>query len=54
MVSVRARPPASFSLVEQEWLDLYNHKEQLGLKMEPVKTAVDVMVVDHVERPTAN
>ena len=29
-------------------------KEQLGLKFEPVKTAVDVMVVDHIELPSAN
>lgn len=29
-------------------------KEQLGLKFEPVKTAVDVMVVDHIEQPSAN
>ena len=29
-------------------------KEQLGLKFEPVKTAVEVMVVDHIEKPTAN
>jgi uncharacterized protein (TIGR03435 family) len=29
-------------------------KEQLGLKFEPVKTAVQVMVVDHIEQPSAN
>lgn len=29
-------------------------KEQLGLKFEPVKTAVDVMVVDHIGKPAAN
>jgi uncharacterized protein (TIGR03435 family) len=29
-------------------------KEQLGLKFEPVKTSVDVMVIDHVEKPTEN
>jgi uncharacterized protein (TIGR03435 family) len=29
-------------------------KEQLGLKFEPVKTAVDVMVIDNINMPTEN
>jgi len=29
-------------------------QEQLGLKLEPVKTAVDVLVVDRIQKPTAN
>lgn len=29
-------------------------QEQLGLKLEPVKTPVDVIVIDHIERPSAN
>jgi uncharacterized protein (TIGR03435 family) len=29
-------------------------QEQLGLKLEPVKAPVDVLVIDHVERPSAN
>jgi uncharacterized protein (TIGR03435 family) len=29
-------------------------KEQLGLKFEPVKTAVEVMVIDHLEQPIEN
>ena len=29
-------------------------KEQLGLKFEPVKAPVEVMVVDHIAKPTAN
>lgn len=29
-------------------------KEDLGLKLESSKTAVDVMVIDHVERPSEN
>jgi uncharacterized protein (TIGR03435 family) len=29
-------------------------QEQLGLKLEPVKAPVDVIVIDHVERPSPN
>jgi uncharacterized protein (TIGR03435 family) len=29
-------------------------EEQLGLKLEPAREPVDVIVVDHIERPTAN
>ncbi len=29
-------------------------KEELGLKFEPVKAQVDVMVIDHIGKPTAN
>ncbi len=29
-------------------------REQLGLKFEPVKTSVGVMVIDHIAKPTAN
>ena len=29
-------------------------QEQLGLKLESVKAPVDVIVIDHVERPSAN
>lgn len=29
-------------------------QEQLGLKLVPTKGAVDVIVIDHIERPTAN
>ncbi len=27
-------------------------RDQLGLKLQPMKAAVDVIVIDHVERPT--
>jgi len=29
-------------------------EEQLGLKLEPTKGSVDVLVIDHVEKPTPN
>jgi uncharacterized protein (TIGR03435 family) len=29
-------------------------QQQLGLKIERVKTMVDVMVIDHAEKPSAN
>jgi uncharacterized protein (TIGR03435 family) len=29
-------------------------QEQLGLKLEPAKAPMDVLVIDSVERPTAN
>jgi len=29
-------------------------REQLGLKLEPRKAAADVLVIDHLEKPTAN
>jgi uncharacterized protein (TIGR03435 family) len=29
-------------------------QEQLGLRLEATKGPVDVLVIDHVERPTAN
>jgi uncharacterized protein (TIGR03435 family) len=39
-----AQGPSLFTAVE----------EQLGLKLEPVKAAVDVVVIDHLERPAGN
>jgi len=29
-------------------------EEQLGLKLEPIKGSVDVLVIDHIEKPTPN
>jgi uncharacterized protein (TIGR03435 family) len=29
-------------------------QEQLGLKLEPIKTSIDVIVIDHAEKPDAN
>jgi len=37
-------PPTMFTAI----------KEQLGLKFEPVKSSVEVMLIDHIGKPTAN
>jgi uncharacterized protein (TIGR03435 family) len=29
-------------------------QEQLGLKLEPVKASAEILVIDHVEQPSAN
>jgi uncharacterized protein (TIGR03435 family) len=29
-------------------------QEQLGLKLSPAKALVDVLVIDHIQRPSAN
>ena len=29
-------------------------EEQLGLKLEPAKAPIDVIVIDHIERPSEN
>jgi len=29
-------------------------EEQLGLKVQPVKTVIDTLVIDHIEKPSAN
>jgi uncharacterized protein (TIGR03435 family) len=37
-------PPGIFTAIQ----------EQLGLKLEPKKALVDVLVIDQIERPSAN
>ena len=35
--------------------DLYKaFREQLGLKLQPIQAPVDVMVIDHAEKPSPN
>jgi uncharacterized protein (TIGR03435 family) len=29
-------------------------QEQLGLKLEPGKAAIDVPIIDHIQKPSAN
>jgi uncharacterized protein (TIGR03435 family) len=29
-------------------------QEQLGLRLQPDRSTIDVLIIDHVERPTAN
>jgi uncharacterized protein (TIGR03435 family) len=37
-------PPALYTAIQ----------EQIGLKMSPAKASEDVVVIDHVEKPSAN
>ena len=46
------RPPAEDSNLPPPLFEAI--QEQLGLKLEPEKIPTDVLVIDHVERPTAN
>jgi uncharacterized protein (TIGR03435 family) len=46
------RPPAEDSSLPPPLFEAI--QEQLGLKLEPVKAPVDALVIDHIERPTAN
>jgi hypothetical protein len=40
---------------ESRWFQLNSgHPQQLGLKLESAKARVDVVVIDHVSRPTDN
>jgi len=41
-VEEASAPPSLFTAIQ----------EQLGLKLEAMKTAADVMVIDHAEQPT--
>jgi uncharacterized protein (TIGR03435 family) len=46
-------PPAP--LVDPNGISLFTAlREQLGLRLEPAKQRIDILVVDRAERPTAN
>lgn len=51
-----ALPPQALQLAEPASLDsLFNAVEKLGLKMEPRKAPIEVLVIDHAEKsPTEN
>jgi bla regulator protein BlaR1 len=41
--------------IANEYPDIFTAvREQLGLRMVPTKGPVDVLVIDHIERPTEN
>jgi uncharacterized protein (TIGR03435 family) len=47
--------PVSSSEQEAQWPSIFTAvQEQLGLKLQPIKTSVDTIVIDHVERPSPN
>jgi uncharacterized protein (TIGR03435 family) len=45
--------PASANAQPSDKPDIFTAVQQLGLKLEPAKEAIDVVVIDHVERPSA-
>lgn len=47
-------PPAADGAPDPELSIFTVVQEQLGLKLEPAQDAVETLVIDHVERPTAN
>ena len=52
-VPVRDAPPAP--PVDPNGVSLFTAlREQLGLKLEPGKQQIDILVVDHAEHPTEN
>jgi uncharacterized protein (TIGR03435 family) len=48
------RRPASTNTQTSDKPDIFTAVRQLGLKLEPAKEAIDVLVIDHVESPSAN
>jgi uncharacterized protein (TIGR03435 family) len=50
-----ARPDAAANLPPTNRPDIFTAvREQLGLKLDSHKGAVEVMIIDHVERPSEN
>jgi len=35
-------------------IELLQAQQQLGLRLEPIKSSADTLVIDHIERPTEN
>jgi uncharacterized protein (TIGR03435 family) len=53
--TLRFAAPASNGLVPDDIPNLFTAlQDQLGLRLEPTRAAVDTLVIDHVERPTEN
>ena len=48
------KSPLSAAPDEPNFSLVFAAVQQLGLKLEPAKGPVEVLVVDHAERPTAN
>jgi uncharacterized protein (TIGR03435 family) len=51
-LGLRFRPPAEDSSLPPPLFEAI--QEQLGLKLEPAKAPAEVLVIDHVERPSEN
>jgi uncharacterized protein (TIGR03435 family) len=47
-------PPPPGAIPEGATLSIFSAVQQLGLRLESTKGPVEVLVIDHVERPTAN
>ena len=48
-------PPGAMASTDSQYPSIFTAiQEQLGLRLESTKGPVDVLVIDHVERPSAN
>ena len=53
-VEFAATQPDSDASIDPSVPSIFAALDQLGLKLEPAKGMVDVLVIDHIERPTPN